>query len=551
MKTSKISVVVVFYNNRREAKRTLFTLSSGYQKGIDSGEYEVIAIDNNSSKPIDGKLVESFGSNFKYQYLKKSSISPCQALNIGIKAAKHPNVMCIIDGAHMLSPGVLKESQTVLAAFPKALVYTLPFHLGSILQNDSMLSGYNQKTEDLLLDTIDWKNNGYQLFGISEIENANHSFFNAVLESNCFTINKEILLAAGGFDERFTSKGGGMTNLDVFKKLVEDFTTKQVALIGEASFHQYHGGVSTNVKREKHPLPEYRNEYKRIKGKEYTHPNFNPYFWGHFPKPAEKYMPRSFYRDILKMARKLVFGGEMATAISLLKFNKSINEFNIGYYDTLGLAYSKLGNNEEAEKALNKMLELAPYSVEANVKLTDLLIRQNKIEEAQTVLDNFAEFENEHPRIYLRLIQIARQKKAFPKVNQYLESLMSLIRSDCNYLASIYIEVGKKLTQLQKVEFAKQTLQKGLTHHKNNSTMLMLLGKLAFSQKKFQNAENYFVSSINNHQQPSSGLFIALADSYLMQNKSEKAIQTLEKARAIDPENKVILEKLAQVAGKA
>lgn len=49
----KISIVVVFYNMRREARRTLYSMSAEYQKDVGETDYEVIAIDNNSEYPLD------------------------------------------------------------------------------------------------------------------------------------------------------------------------------------------------------------------------------------------------------------------------------------------------------------------------------------------------------------------------------------------------------------------------------------------------------------------------------------------------------------------
>ena len=43
-----LSVVVVFYNMRREAERTLQSLSRAYQRGIDDLDYEVIVVENGS-----------------------------------------------------------------------------------------------------------------------------------------------------------------------------------------------------------------------------------------------------------------------------------------------------------------------------------------------------------------------------------------------------------------------------------------------------------------------------------------------------------------------
>ncbi len=48
-----IPVIVCFFDMRREARRTLFSLTDGYQRGIEVGSYEVIAIDNGSNEPLD------------------------------------------------------------------------------------------------------------------------------------------------------------------------------------------------------------------------------------------------------------------------------------------------------------------------------------------------------------------------------------------------------------------------------------------------------------------------------------------------------------------
>lgn len=82
-----ISVVVIFYNNQREAPRTLYTLSSKYH-GLNEDEFEVLAIDNNSTKPLDPEMVKSFGDNFHYHFYETNLPSPCAALNWGVENAK-------------------------------------------------------------------------------------------------------------------------------------------------------------------------------------------------------------------------------------------------------------------------------------------------------------------------------------------------------------------------------------------------------------------------------------------------------------------------------
>ena len=66
--TVDLSVVVVFFNMRREAARTLHSLSRAYQEGIDDVSYEVIVVENGSSddQKLGAAFVEGFGSEFRY-----------------------------------------------------------------------------------------------------------------------------------------------------------------------------------------------------------------------------------------------------------------------------------------------------------------------------------------------------------------------------------------------------------------------------------------------------------------------------------------------------
>ena len=60
-----------------------------------------------------------------------------------------------------------------------------------------------------------------------------------------------------------------MVNLDVFGTLINLAEVQPVLLAGEATFHQFHGGVATNVPKDEHPWKEYEAEYRRIRGVEF------------------------------------------------------------------------------------------------------------------------------------------------------------------------------------------------------------------------------------------------------------------------------------------
>src|SRR5947209_1908246 len=62
-----LSVVVNFYNNRREALATLHSLTRGYQQKAQDLPYEVIAVDNGSREPLTEAEVRAFGPEFSYR----------------------------------------------------------------------------------------------------------------------------------------------------------------------------------------------------------------------------------------------------------------------------------------------------------------------------------------------------------------------------------------------------------------------------------------------------------------------------------------------------
>lgn len=265
-----LSVVVNFYNMRREAPRTLYSLTSRYQNFCDAFDYEVIAIDNDSSEPLDEAVVNSFGQHFSLLPVKSEFPSPCKAINQAVEQAQYDYVLISIDGARMLSPGIFKAFAQIMKVHEHPFIYTLGMHLGHKPQNYSILEGYNQQVEDELLQTVDWQQDGYQLFTISSVApSSKKGFFSKLMESNCIILKKEDYLTLGGYDERFQFAGGGYCNLELFNRCSQAEFLQPIMLLGEATFHQFHGGTATNVPMKDHPWPGMRKEYEEIVGEPY------------------------------------------------------------------------------------------------------------------------------------------------------------------------------------------------------------------------------------------------------------------------------------------
>lgn len=289
----KLSVIVIAYNMQREIPRTLQSLQRTYQQGCDDLNYEVHVIDNNSSEKLDPAMVGSFGENFHYHFLQDAPPSPAFALNYGAKVSRGEILCLMIDGAHLLTPGTFKLAMQVFKAIPNPVVLTRFFYLGPASQNESILEGYCQAEEDRLLESISWPADGYRLFEIGvplQGRMPKMTWFNKMFESNCLFLTREHFYAIGGAEERFDTPGGGFLNLDLYIEAASPDGVVPVQLIGEGSFHQLHGGTTTNVQPAERDakVKAYHDQYRRIRGKDTAIPDKDMFYFGHLPTHHSK-----------------------------------------------------------------------------------------------------------------------------------------------------------------------------------------------------------------------------------------------------------------------
>lgn len=285
----QLSVVVVVHNMRREAARTFLSLSADYQRGIDRDAYEVIVVENGSTAPLDPAEIGKLPGNYRYVYLADASASPAPAVNRGLREARGEVVGVMIDGARIVTPGLLGYALLGTRLYPRAVVATLGWYLGREYQRVALARGYDQAREDALLEQIGWPSDGYRLYEIGTLdESCNLGWFGPIAESNALFLRRELWAELGGVDERFDAPGGGFANLDTFVRACELPGSELVVLLGEGTFHQIHGGVATNAPPEVHEanLRRWEAEYRRIRGKPYALPEKRRSYLGIMPEPA-------------------------------------------------------------------------------------------------------------------------------------------------------------------------------------------------------------------------------------------------------------------------
>ncbi len=289
----RLSVVVVFHDMARESARTLYSLSPAHQRDVDPGSYEVIAVDNASATPLGRDFVGGFGPQFRLIRHETTSVSPVDAVNRGVAAARGDAVAIIVDGARMASPGLIANTLRALGLGPAPVVYALSWHLGPDVQNKTVPEGYDTATEDALLAESGWRENGYALFGISTLaQSSGGGFLGTVpVEFSWVALPRALFDGLGGFDPRFRSPGGGLVNHHFRDRAVAHPGVTLVGLLGEGVFHQVHGGVATNVPMRAHPIGDFRAEYRGITGGDYSPgPAPAPLYLGPLPEAARRFL---------------------------------------------------------------------------------------------------------------------------------------------------------------------------------------------------------------------------------------------------------------------
>lgn len=291
MTAPRLSVVVVVHDMARELPRTLATLDPANQQGIGADDYEVVVVDNGSSVPVDEGMLHAFSGAIRLLRIDDAPASPALGANRGIALADGDLVGLIVDGARMASPGLLARARTGATLAERAVVTAPAYHLGSVPHMRAGETGYDQAVEDRLLDTIPWEDDGYSLLAVATFAGSSwRGIFGPMGESSSLFCHRDLWRELGGLDERFALPGGGLVNHDLYRRACSLPGVELVELIGEGTFHQFHGGAAT---ARRFSWQEMHDDYKRIRGEPYRPPSNPPLYVGTVPPPLLPHLERS------------------------------------------------------------------------------------------------------------------------------------------------------------------------------------------------------------------------------------------------------------------
>ncbi len=281
----RLSVVIIAYNMAREIPRTLRSFSPAMQHGITAGDYEVILVDNGSTRPFDEGLVRQIMPNLRVHYMDEASPSPVKAINQGLAWPGAIWSAFASTARAMASPGLLANALLAARLHDRPVIGTLAFHLGPEgpdgQRAERLQSGAGRRTA-AQCRLADRRLPPFRHFGFRRLVEGR--LFVTPTETNALFLRAGHWRALGGYDEGFATPGGGLANLDMWKRACEDPAGKVFMLLGEATFHQVHGGVATNAAPIRRMTP-FARSISRCAGRASSAPGRKPAFWARCTRP--------------------------------------------------------------------------------------------------------------------------------------------------------------------------------------------------------------------------------------------------------------------------
>jgi hypothetical protein len=104
----------------------------------------------------------------------------------------------------------------------------------------------------------------------------------------------------GGLDERFALPGGGLVNHDLYRRACGLDGVQLVTLMGEGTFHQFHGGAATS---RRYTWDEMHAEYVALRGEPYRPPANEPLYLGGVSRSALPHLAQSVRLAVERIQR--------------------------------------------------------------------------------------------------------------------------------------------------------------------------------------------------------------------------------------------------------
>jgi predicted Zn-dependent protease len=253
------------------------------------------------------------------------------------------------------------------------------------------------------------------------------------------------------------------------------------------------------------------------------------------------------YASEFNLALCYVGTGQFQQAVQILSSLRDGGHDNTDVYNLL--AQAQIGNVQpsEAWTSFQKAAALTPQNEKLYLFLADSCMERNEYALGLKVVNLGIQNLSGSARLYYERAVLLSRLDQFDRGKADFELARKLAPdSDISYLAAAHEEFLQG-NMSEAIHFARESIRRGY----ENPVLLTILGEALMSagatpgDTEFAEAETLLQKAVAERpDDPSSR--IALGKLYLMSNKIEDAIENLEKARQLDPDNASVCAHLAK-----
>ncbi len=169
---------------------------------------------------------------------------------------------------------------------------------------EAAAAGYDQAVEDELLAGSDWEADGYRLFEVSTLAGSSGRGAGSARSARAAPCSCRPTSGPSwaGSTKRFAMPGGGLVNHDLYVRACARPDTRLVMLLGEGTFHQFHGGAATSGRFE---WADMHADYEAIKGAPFEPPSDAPLYIGGVPASALEHLEESVRLALVRRRKAL------------------------------------------------------------------------------------------------------------------------------------------------------------------------------------------------------------------------------------------------------
>lgn len=224
----------------------------------------------------------------------------------------------------------------------------------------------------------------------------------------------------------------------------------------------------------------------------------------------------------------------------ILNAHKTIMEvYSQNPSDPLVLLYKgkieeELEKFKDAEQSYNQILSINKDFVDAKLALANLLIRQNRIEDGLTLLENI---KKENPNNIDVLLMIGETFLKLKRIDPAIENLRNLIEID-NYHTHARFMLAKAYIEKQEYEEALKHLEVVKIQISKMPELNYYFGKAYLGLKKYNEAIDNLEAELKVNKQ-SVDVMVLLGKAYSLNNDHQKAIEMLNNAILMEGNNAI------------